>query len=52
MIFSVMGILRATAQVIYWLKDRVFHPSCLEHKFARSRNEKVFQCGRHVVSCT
>ena len=48
----VMGILQAPAQDMYWLKDKLFHPSCLEQKFTRSRFEKhpeVFSCGRHVV---
>ena len=37
----VMGILQAPAQDMDWLKDRLFHPSCLEQKFARSLFENI-----------
>ena len=37
----VMGMLQAPAQDMDWLKDRLFHPSCLEQKFARSLFENI-----------
>jgi hypothetical protein len=30
----VMGVLPAPAQDMYWFKDKLFHPSCIEMKFS------------------
>jgi hypothetical protein len=37
----VMGVLPAPAQDMYWFKDKLFHPSCIEMKFSRTRYEMV-----------
>jgi hypothetical protein len=37
----VMGVLPAPAQDMYWYKDKLFHPSCLEGKFSRTRFESI-----------
>ncbi|XP_048753373.2 piggyBac transposable element-derived protein 3-like [Ostrea edulis] len=47
----VMGILPAPAQVMYWYKDKLFHPSCIEGKFTRTRFETL-QRYFHVADTT
>ena len=46
-----MGILPAHAQHMYWLKDKLFHPSCIEQKFSRTRFE-MLQRNCHVADTT
>ena len=36
-----MGIMQCPTQDMYWMKDRMFHPSCLETKFSRNRFESL-----------
>ncbi|XP_061169395.1 piggyBac transposable element-derived protein 4-like [Saccostrea echinata] len=47
----VMGVLPAPAQDMYWYKDKLFHPSCLEGKFSRTRFENI-QRYFHVADTT
>ncbi|KAK3107853.1 hypothetical protein FSP39_023451 [Pinctada imbricata] len=37
----ILGVLLAPAQDMYWLKDRMFHLSCIETKFSRTRFENI-----------
>ena len=39
----VMGVLPAPAQDMYWFKDKLFHPSCIEMKFSRTRYENLMK---------
>jgi hypothetical protein len=38
-----MGVLPAPAQNMYWFKDKLFHPSCIEMKFSRTRYENLMK---------
>ena len=37
----VMGVMPVPALDMYWYKDKLFHPSCLETKFSRTRFENL-----------
>lgn len=37
----VMGIISAPAQDLYWSKDKLFHLSCIEERFTRTRFENI-----------
>lgn len=37
----VMGIVSAPAQDLYWSKDKLFHLSCIEERFTRTRFENI-----------
>ena len=39
----VMGIMKTPVQDLFWYKDKLFHPSCLENKFSRHRFEQLQQ---------
>jgi hypothetical protein len=41
----VMGVLPAPAQDMYWFKDKLFHPSCIEMKFTSKLH------GRQILTC-
>ena len=47
----VIGILPAPAQNMYWLKQKLFHPFCIEQKFSRTKFE-MLQRYFHVVDTT
>lgn len=37
----VIGIISAPAQDLYWSKDKLFHLSCIEERFTRTRFENI-----------
>ena len=47
----VMGIVCAPAQDLYWSKDKLFHLSCIEERFSRTRFENI-QRYFHVANTT
>jgi hypothetical protein len=48
---DVMGIVCAPEQDLYWSKDRLFHISCIEDRFTRTRFENI-QRYFHVATTT
>lgn len=46
-----MGIIRAPAQDLYWSKDKLFHLSCIEERFTRTRFENI-QIYFHLTNTT
>lgn len=46
-----MGIISAPAQDLYWSKDKLFHLSCVEERFTRTRFE-IIQRYFHLADTT